>query len=46
MKIKNAVLGIAIVVLTIFVTVYGINTFYEKPVYDDFCGVLKGCRVN
>lgn len=34
---KNIVLGIAILILTMFVVIYGINTFYEKPQYDDYC---------
>lgn len=37
MTIKNVVLGIAIIILTISVAVYGINTFYEGPEYEDFC---------
>lgn len=37
MKIKEIVLGIAIIVLTIFVTFYGINTIFPKPDYTDFC---------
>ena len=41
MKIKNTVIGIAIIILTIFVTFYGINTFYPRPDYDDFCGEMK-----
>lgn len=38
---KNVVLGFAIFILTMFVAVYGINTFYEKPQYSDFCDELK-----
>lgn len=38
MKIKNFVLGVAIMVLTIFVVVYGMNTLYSRPDWDDFCG--------
>lgn len=38
---KNFVIGIAILILTMFVVVYGINTFYEKPSYEDFCGEFK-----
>ena len=34
-------MGIAIIVLTIFVTFYGINTFYPRPNYEDFCGDIK-----
>ncbi len=41
MDIKNIVIGIAIIVLTIFVTFYGINTFYPRPDYEDFCGDVK-----
>ncbi len=41
MDIKNIVIGVAIIILTIFVTFYGINTFYPKPNYDDFCGEIK-----
>jgi len=41
MNIKNVVIGIAIIILTIFVAVYGINTFYPKPEYNDFCGEMK-----
>ena len=40
MEIKNIIISIAIIILTIFVTFYGINTFYPKPNYDDFCGEL------
>jgi hypothetical protein len=35
---RNLILGIAIFILTIFVGVYGINTFYGKaPQYNDYC---------
>ncbi len=37
MQIKNIIIGIAILILTMFVTIYGINTFYPKPQYEDFC---------
>ncbi len=37
MKIKEIVLAIAIIVLTIFVTFYGINTILPKPEYNTFC---------
>ncbi len=38
MKIKNFVIGFAIFLLTLFVGIYGINTFYGKgPDYMDFC---------
>lgn len=39
-NVKNIVLGIAIFILTIFVGIYGINTFYGKaPQYNDYCPV-------
>ena len=41
MNIKNFVLGIAIIVVTISVVIYGINTFYENPKYENFCGEYK-----
>lgn len=38
MKIKNLILGIAIMVLASFVAIYGIKAFYgDTPTYDDFC---------
>jgi len=40
-NIKNIVLGIAIIILTIFVSVYGISTFVSKPDYNDFCSDVR-----
>ena len=37
MKIKDIILGIAILILTIFVAFYGISTIFPKPVYEDYC---------
>ena len=37
MGIKNIILGIAIIILTVFVTVYGISTIFPEPEYDDYC---------
>ena len=37
MDLKNIILGIAIVILTIFVIVNGIGVFYPKVEYSDFC---------
>ena len=37
MNLKNVLLGIAIIILTIFVTFYGINTLFPKPDYNDYC---------
>jgi len=41
MSIKNVVLGIAILILTISVVAYGISTFYETPEYSDFCNETR-----
>ena len=41
MSLKNIILGIAIVILTIFVTVNGIGVFYPKVEYNDFCDEFK-----
>lgn len=41
MSLKNVVIGIAIILMTIFVAVYGINTFYSSPEYEDFCDEIK-----
>jgi len=37
MSIKNVVIGIAIVILTISVAVYGVSMIYNSPEYEDFC---------
>jgi len=41
MNLKNLVIGIAIIILTIFVTFYGINMFFPKPQYEDYCNMSK-----
>ena len=41
MNVKNLVLGIAIIIVTISVVVYGINTFYDRPEYEDYCEDFK-----
>ena len=45
MDIKNIVMTLAIIILTIFVTVYGVNTFYARIEYSDFCGEFKTAEV-
>lgn len=37
MNLKGVLLAIAILVLTIFVTFYGINTVFPKANYEDYC---------
>ncbi len=37
MAIKDVIISIAIIILTISVVVFGINTFYKSPGYEDFC---------
>lgn len=39
MNLKGILIGIAILVLTMFVTTYGVDMIFEKPVYEDFCPV-------
>ncbi|MFH1608158.1 MAG: hypothetical protein ABIA78_03415 [archaeon] len=45
MDIKSILFGIAILILTIFVVVYGVGTFYSAPEYEDFCGEFKTVQV-
>ncbi len=42
MNFKNILLGIAIIILAIFVAFYGINTLFPKPQYEDFCTAYYG----
>ncbi len=41
MEIKNIILGLGIFILSLFVVIYGINTFYATPQYTDFCNETK-----
>ena len=41
MNLKNFVIGIAILILTITVVIQGVNTFYDGPEYSDFCPDAK-----
>jgi len=45
MKIKELALSVAIIILTIFVTFYGINTIYPNVEWDDYCGSVKVTKV-
>jgi len=45
MSLKNIILGIAIVILTIFVTVNGISVFYPKVEYNNFCDESKSVEI-
>jgi len=45
MKFKEGLLGVAIMILVIFVTFYGINTVFPRPDYDDYCGDFKTQQV-
>jgi hypothetical protein len=36
-NLKRTILGISIAVVLVLFIGYGINTFYDKPEYDDFC---------
>lgn len=37
MNMKNLVIGIAILILTISVVVYGVSLIYDSPEYSDYC---------
>jgi hypothetical protein len=41
MNIKNVVIGIAILILTISVVVYGVSVFYDSPKYEDYCSNFR-----
>lgn len=41
MNLRNILFGIGIVILTIFVSVYGISVIYPNPQYDDFCEEVR-----
>lgn len=37
MNFKSIAFTTIIFILTLFVTIYGVDTFYSKPIYEDFC---------
>ncbi len=41
MHLKNIIIGIGIIILTIAAGVYLVNTLYESPSYDDYCGSVQ-----
>lgn len=41
MNLREVILGVAIFILTLFVTTYGVNVFFDEPQYDDSCPVSK-----
>ena len=41
LNIKNILIGIAITILTVFVVIYGIQTFYPSPQYEDYCDAQR-----
>lgn len=45
MEIKNIILGIAIMILTIFVTVYGMSVFYPAQEYNEFCPEIRTAQM-
>ena len=45
MSLKNYVMGIVIIILTISVVVYGVNILYEKPERVDFCGEVRTAEI-
>ncbi len=45
MDVKNLFLGLAIFILTMFVIIYGFNSFYPSPEYEKYCN-FSFTRVN
>jgi len=45
MKAKDILLAVAIIILTIFVTFYGLNTLFPKQQFNDFCGEFKTAQI-
>jgi hypothetical protein len=41
MNLKNVAIGIAIIILTSFVTIYGIALIYPEPEYNSYCDSAK-----
>ncbi|MCR4327828.1 MAG: hypothetical protein NUV46_04590 [Nanoarchaeota archaeon] len=37
MNLKEGIIGVAVLVLTLFVTIYGVNAFFSESQYNDFC---------
>ena len=46
MAIKNTILGIAIIIVTIMACAYGISTFYPMPEYEQFCNSTPKTIIN
>lgn len=45
MNLKNLIFGIAIFILTLFVTIYGTSVFLPQPEYTDFCPEVRAAVV-
>jgi hypothetical protein len=45
MNIKNIILGIAVIILTIFVVVYGLSVLYPRVLYEDYCNPIKTAEI-
>jgi len=45
MNIKNIIFGLAIIILTSFVVIYGMQSFYPRPVYEDFCSQKRSLEL-
>ena len=41
MDIKNLIISIAVLVLTLSVSIFGIKLFYSSPEYNQFCGEFR-----
>jgi hypothetical protein len=38
MNLREIILGVTVFVLTLFVTIYGVNMLFSEPIYEDYCG--------
>jgi hypothetical protein len=45
MKLREIILGIAVMILTIFVVVYGVSIFYPIVKYNDYCEEFKSAQI-
>lgn len=45
MNLKNIAIGIAVIILTSFVTIYGIALLYSQPEYNSFCQEVKTAEI-
>lgn len=45
MNIKNVILSIVIIILTMAAVIYGLHTIYERPDYNDYCDYQRPLKL-